>query len=247
MDAVRIEDGRQVTLKKVLPDEGPYELSITEFFSSPGLKEDPRNHCVPLLELIDLSPDKPDGEKLIVMPFLRPFNNPRFQTYGEFVAFFMQISEVGSSVIEHISEMVADIFWSGPQVHAREESSARVGMHLCRKEPVLRDFSGIARGKTSCSIRLGCIPRVAILYNWIGAWISRKEPNDSAGRSARPATISSTLACPVNTPHWMCSTNQYAAVTSLHLNIGGAGGATHFTRTSITLAFFFVIVLLGYD
>jgi hypothetical protein len=30
MDAVRIEDGRQVMLKKVLPEEGPYELSITE-------------------------------------------------------------------------------------------------------------------------------------------------------------------------------------------------------------------------
>ncbi|KAH9970470.1 hypothetical protein BJV74DRAFT_867045 [Russula compacta] len=29
----------------------------------------------------------------MVMPFLRPFNDPRFQTYGEFVAFFMQISE----------------------------------------------------------------------------------------------------------------------------------------------------------
>jgi len=117
MDAVRIEDGIQVTLKKVLPEEGPYEHSIIELFSSPGLRADPRNHCVPLLELIDLSQDKPNG-KLMVMPFLRPFEKPRFQTYGEFVAFFMQISEVGPSVTDHISEMISDRFWSGPQVHA---------------------------------------------------------------------------------------------------------------------------------
>ena len=109
MDAVRIEDGRQVTLKKVLPEEGTHELSITKLFSSPGLKEEPRNHCVPLLEVIDLSPDKLDG-KLMVMPFLRPFENPQFQTYGEFVAFFIQISEVGQSVIDHISEMISDRF-----------------------------------------------------------------------------------------------------------------------------------------
>jgi hypothetical protein len=99
MDAVRMEDGRQVMLKKIHPEEGPHELLITELFSSPGLKEDPKNHCVPLLDLIDLSQTKPDGRKLMVMPFLRPFKNPRFQTYGEFVAFFMQISEVGPAIM----------------------------------------------------------------------------------------------------------------------------------------------------
>jgi len=80
MDTVRKEDGRPVMLKKVLPEEGRYELSITELFSSPGLRGDPKNHCVPLLELIDLSQTNPDGGKLMAMPFLRPFKNPRFQT-----------------------------------------------------------------------------------------------------------------------------------------------------------------------
>lgn len=118
MDAVRIEDGRQVMLKKVLPEEGPYELSITELFSSPGLRSDPKNHCVPLLEVIDLPPTNPDGRKLMVMPLLRPFKNPRFQTYGEFVAFFMQISEVGSTIIEQDLQTISDRFRSGPQIHA---------------------------------------------------------------------------------------------------------------------------------
>ena len=94
MDATRIRNNKQVMLKKVLPEEGPHELYITQLFSSPGLRDDPSNHCVPLLDLIELSQG---GGKLMVMPFLRPFNDPRFQTYGEFVAFFMQICEVGLS------------------------------------------------------------------------------------------------------------------------------------------------------
>ena len=95
MDATRISDGQQVMLKKVVPEEGPHELSIIRYFSSPELGGDPRNHCVPLLELIDATDIKLD-KRLMVMPFLRPFSHPRFQTFGEFVAFFTQICEVGS-------------------------------------------------------------------------------------------------------------------------------------------------------
>ena len=101
MDAVRIEDGRRVMLKKILPEEGPYELLTTQLFSSPGLKGDVRNHCVPLLDIVDLSQTSPNGRKLMVIPFLRPFNNPRFQTFGEFVAFFIQISEVRPSTLSN--------------------------------------------------------------------------------------------------------------------------------------------------
>jgi hypothetical protein len=92
MDGIRIQDHKQVMFKKVLHEEGPHELYIANLFSSPSLRDDPSNHCVPLLEVIELPQN---GEKLMVMPFLRPFNNPPFQTYGEFVAFFMQICEVG--------------------------------------------------------------------------------------------------------------------------------------------------------
>jgi len=92
MDATRISDSQQVMLKKVLPEDGPHELSIARYFSSPELRDDPRNHCVPLLEVIDTTDVKLD-KRLMVMPFLRPFDRPRFQTFGEFVAFFTQICE----------------------------------------------------------------------------------------------------------------------------------------------------------
>jgi hypothetical protein len=93
MDATRRRDGKHVMLKKIYPDEGPYELMITQLFSSREFARDPRNHCVPLLDIIEIPQT---GQKLMVMPLLRPFNDPHFQTFGEFVAFFTQICEVRS-------------------------------------------------------------------------------------------------------------------------------------------------------
>jgi hypothetical protein len=92
MDAVRIQDDIPVMLKRVFIEEGPYELSITQRFSSPGLSLDSRNHCVPLLDVIELEGTR--SQKLIVLPLLRPFDRPQFQTFGEFIAFFTQICEV---------------------------------------------------------------------------------------------------------------------------------------------------------
>ena len=128
MDAVRIEDGRHVMLKMVLPEEGHHELLITQLFSSPGITRDPKNHCVPLLDIIDLSKTGPDGKKLMVIPFLRPFKNPRFQTYGEFVAFFTQVCEVGPKTPSNtICRLFLTIFGpSGPQIYAPEKCRTQV-------------------------------------------------------------------------------------------------------------------------
>lgn len=90
MDAVRVRDGLPVMLKRLFPEEGPCELEINQFFSSRELAHDPQNHCAPLLDLIELR----GPHKIMVFPLLRLFNRPRFQTFGEFVAFFTQICEV---------------------------------------------------------------------------------------------------------------------------------------------------------
>lgn len=72
---------------------GKYEeLEIGRFFSSSPLREDPRNHCVPILEVLEVS-DMEDCW-IIVMPLLREFGNPRFDTLGEAVDFFDQAFEV---------------------------------------------------------------------------------------------------------------------------------------------------------
>ena len=90
MDATRISDGRPVMLKKLPKEEGPHELEISKLFSTEPLASDPRNHCVRLLDVIELPNDPP----IIVHPLLRPFADPPIQTYGEFVTFFSHICEV---------------------------------------------------------------------------------------------------------------------------------------------------------
>jgi serine/threonine protein kinase len=100
MDATRKGDGKQVMLKNVPARRGQHELAITRHLSSPELRRAPRNHCVPLLDSFEL-PDALD-RKFIVMPYLRPFDKPRFRTYGEFVAFFTQICEVSPAAFSLI-------------------------------------------------------------------------------------------------------------------------------------------------
>ncbi|KAI0274576.1 hypothetical protein BGY98DRAFT_992681 [Russula aff. rugulosa BPL654] len=89
MAAARRFDGKHVMLKKVFSQAEPHELRITRLFSSPPFDQDPRNHCAPLLDVIEI-PNT--GQKLMVVPLLRSIS-PRFQTFGEFVAFFAQICE----------------------------------------------------------------------------------------------------------------------------------------------------------
>jgi hypothetical protein len=73
MDAVRVRDGLPVMLKRLLLEEGPYELEINQLFSSSEHADDPRNHCAPLLDLIELQ--DPESHKIMVFPLLRPFNS----------------------------------------------------------------------------------------------------------------------------------------------------------------------------
>lgn len=101
MDATRRLDGKHVMLKRDFPEDGSHELRIMQLFSSSEAARDLRNHCVPLLGVIDI-PDT--RQKLMVMPFLRSFDNPRFQTFGEFVAFFTQVCEVNSLNIVFIDQ-----------------------------------------------------------------------------------------------------------------------------------------------
>lgn len=90
MDATRISDGRYVMLKRLV-DEGTPELQINKFFSTHSRISDPRNHCAQLLDVIEFPNDSP----IMVHPLLRPFDNPPLRTYGEFVALFSQLCEVG--------------------------------------------------------------------------------------------------------------------------------------------------------
>ncbi|KAJ3473918.1 hypothetical protein NLI96_g12754 [Meripilus lineatus] len=89
VDAMRTSDGKQVLLKKV-KTEGS-ELHLALHLSSPELREDPRNHCVPILD--DFQDDADENITYIVMPLLREFDNPKFGSVNELLDFGDQIFE----------------------------------------------------------------------------------------------------------------------------------------------------------
>ena len=89
LDATRIKDGVKIILKRV-PADGD-EVRIALYLSSVEMCSDPRNHTVPILDIITL----PDYKYvLLVMPFLRVFNTPPFHCRGEFVEAIRQFLQV---------------------------------------------------------------------------------------------------------------------------------------------------------
>jgi hypothetical protein len=92
MDATRTADGKFVFLKAVKKSVHPFEADIGLFFSSDSMSSDPRNHCVPIYQTLQLPDDK--DTIILVMPLLKQFYFPWFDTVGEVVEFFRQVFEV---------------------------------------------------------------------------------------------------------------------------------------------------------
>ncbi|TFY71477.1 hypothetical protein EVG20_g1544 [Dentipellis fragilis] len=102
MDAMRASDGTYVTLKKldfVHSRSSTEEVDINNYLSSHDLLSDPRNHCARAIQILQM-PDE-QNVYILVMPLLRPFDDPGFTTIGEAVAFFTQIFEGLQFLHEH--------------------------------------------------------------------------------------------------------------------------------------------------
>jgi len=91
-DATPISDGTIVALKQIDERIHPHEADIAKSFSAEPFASDPTNHCTPVYEVLR----NPDDQEyvLLVMPFLRRFDDPRFDTFGEATECFRQLFEV---------------------------------------------------------------------------------------------------------------------------------------------------------
>jgi hypothetical protein len=87
IDAIRETDGLPVAIKATLG--WTTEATIAFLFTDGGAVEEARNHCVPILDtFID------EDIVYIVMPLLRPFNDPPFLAVAEVIDFIDQLVEV---------------------------------------------------------------------------------------------------------------------------------------------------------
>lgn len=88
IDAVQLSSGKTVFLKAV--DKSSAETCIASYLSSEELRDDPRNHCVPILDSFE--DEMEPNTEFIVM--LRKFDSPCFGTVIEVFNFVRQLLEV---------------------------------------------------------------------------------------------------------------------------------------------------------
>ncbi|KAF8601643.1 hypothetical protein BDV93DRAFT_524593 [Ceratobasidium sp. AG-I] len=105
LDAVRVSDGRQVMIKKLLPstddsgDDGDKELKIVQYLSSKDLTLDPRNHAMPYLDSFPI-PDTPDGI-FLVTPLFVSWDEVPLVTVNDAIDFIQQVLEGLSFLHDH--------------------------------------------------------------------------------------------------------------------------------------------------
>ena len=87
IDATHRSDNRRVSIKATRNDT--QEIHIARFLSEQQSSE---NHCVSVLDVLqdNLEPHT----ALLIMPYLRPFNDPEFLSIGEVMEFIQQTLEV---------------------------------------------------------------------------------------------------------------------------------------------------------
>jgi hypothetical protein len=113
MDATRVPDGLYVSLKMVKKSDHPHEVGIGQYFMSEKLSSDPKNYCVPFLDVLSV-PDESDTQ-IIVMPLLLSFTKIQFDTFGEVVECLRQLFEVRATVLEltcHLSDSIGSVVYA---------------------------------------------------------------------------------------------------------------------------------------
>ena len=94
MDATQTQEkgSSTVVLKAVDNTSHPNEIAILQFFASEELRNNPRNHCVPLYDVF--ADTVQPSVSLLVMQPLRPFDDPGFVAIGEVLDFVKQTLDV---------------------------------------------------------------------------------------------------------------------------------------------------------
>ena len=111
MDARRMSDNELVLIKKVR--SGSAELRIACSLYSDTLRNDPRNHCVPVLEILRDSED--EAWSYMVMPFLRYIDDPPFESVENVLDCCEQLLVVSGHLAAHIR--FAELCLLGTRLH----------------------------------------------------------------------------------------------------------------------------------
>jgi serine/threonine protein kinase len=146
LDAIRVSDGVCVVLKRLNNERSPTEVAISMYLNSPKLQSDPRNHCIPIYQVLH-SPIQ-ENYSILVIPLLRSFYNPKFDTVGEIVACLRQLFEglqfMHENLVAHRDACFGNIMmdasdmypegWHFTSLDDMNKAFTRKAVHLSRSE-----------------------------------------------------------------------------------------------------------------
>lgn len=98
LDARRTKDEMRVCIKRIKKITN--EVAIAQHLTSNALLQDPRNHCIPVLDSFS-DPELPEVSYM-VMPVLRTFDDPDFGARGEVVDFVTQLLKGMTFMHDHL-------------------------------------------------------------------------------------------------------------------------------------------------
>ncbi|KAG0696944.1 hypothetical protein DFH29DRAFT_836369 [Suillus ampliporus] len=160
VSATRISDGVHVVLKRIQRSLHPHEIEVGRFLASEPLGGQHENHCVEMFDVLQV-PDEAD-EAILVLPLLRPFDDPPFETIGEIIDFVLQVFEglqfMHKYHVAHRDCMDLNIMMDPKEMYPHP-------YHPCRPSRRL-DMKGWAKHRS----RTECPPR----YLFIDFGISRR-------------------------------------------------------------------------
>lgn len=93
LDATHMSKGYMVSIKVVPTSD---EINIAQLLSSEELRNRADNHCVPVLDVLPDPLD--DSSVLLVVPYLRPFEDPPFEIVDAIMDFIHQTLEVSQQL-----------------------------------------------------------------------------------------------------------------------------------------------------
>ncbi|KAF9782666.1 hypothetical protein BJ322DRAFT_1142979 [Thelephora terrestris] len=140
VDATHRESGRMVCIKEVKTNSPEYHAA--KLMMKEDWAADHRNHCVPIMKIFE---DHEDHRcSYIVMPFLRPADNPPFGTVRDIIGYVSQILEglvfLHEKGIAHRDCVMRHTLMDGEAMYPK-------GFHPCNLQRT-EDYSAIAQHRS---------------------------------------------------------------------------------------------------
>ncbi|TEB29036.1 hypothetical protein FA13DRAFT_1690318 [Coprinellus micaceus] len=159
--ATHLKTGQYVVIKRIESDEDSTELDVMAFLTAEERAGDPRNHCVRALGILD-HPSDPQVQ-FVILPLLRKFDDPPFETIGEVVDFVGQVLEgiefLHDNGVAHLDISINNVMLDGTGMYPTGFHPVDQSRNFEYTGPAVRQFTRTEKPPTYIFIDFGISER----------------------------------------------------------------------------------------